>query len=237
MPPGAQSMSESFRRPIDPSILALDAEERVRLARLILSLRIRGISDMGVLGAIEQVPRKLFVAAEDRLRALNDRPLVIECGQTATAPSTLGTMLQALRLGPGQRVLDVGTGSGYAAAVMGRLVERVFTMDRYQTLVELAVERFAALRAGNVVAAVGDGFLGWPEQAPFDRILVSGSARQVPEALLLQLKPDGILVMPVGDPGTTQRLVRLSRVERELVEETVGEFRFVPLVAGKAAVL
>jgi protein-L-isoaspartate(D-aspartate) O-methyltransferase len=190
-----------------------------------------------VLGAIEQVPRKLFVAAEDRLRALNDRPLVIECGQTATAPSTLGTMLQALRLGPGQRVLDVGTGSGYAAAVMGRLVERVFTMDRYQTLVELAVERFAALRAGNVVAAVGDGFLGWPEQAPFDRILVSGSARQVPEALLLQLKPDGILVMPVGDPGTTQRLVRLSRVERELVEETVGEFRFVPLVAGKAAVL
>jgi protein-L-isoaspartate(D-aspartate) O-methyltransferase len=88
-----------------------------------------------------------------------------------------------------------------------------------------------------VVAAVGDGFLGWPEQAPFDRILVSGSARQVPEALLLQLKPDGILVMPVGDPGTTQRLVRLSRVERELVEETVGEFRFVPLVAGKAAVL
>jgi protein-L-isoaspartate(D-aspartate) O-methyltransferase len=237
MPPGAQSMSESFRRPIDPSILALDAEERVRLARLILSLRIRGISDMGVLGAIEQVPRKLFVAAEDRLRALNDRPLVIECGQTATAPSTLGTMLQALRLGPGQRVLEVGTGSGYGAAVMGRLVERVFTMDRYQTLVELAVERFAALRAGNVVAAVGDGFLGWPEQAPFDRILVSGSARQVPEALLLQLKPDGILVMPVGDPGTTQRLVRLSRVERELVEETVGEVRFVPLVAGKAAVL
>ncbi|MEJ1159486.1 protein-L-isoaspartate(D-aspartate) O-methyltransferase [Prosthecomicrobium sp. N25] len=230
-------MSDAYRPPIDPSILSLDEEERVRLARLILGLRVRGLRDMTVLGAIEQVPRKLFVTAEDRHRALNDRPLAIECGQTIPAPSTVGTLLQALGPAPGQRVLEVGTGSGYMAAVIARIAGTVFTLDRYRTLVELAVERFAALRAGNVVAAVGDGFLGWPDHAPFDRILVSGSAPEVPAALLEQLRPEGALVMPVGAAGAPQRLLRLTRGDRGLVEEDLGEIRAVPLVPGRAQTL
>lgn len=224
-------------RSIDPAILALDARDRERVARLVLGLRTRGVSDMAVLGAIEQIPRKLFVMAEDRDCALADRPKVIECGQTAMAPSVVGRCLQALRLAPGQRILDVGTGSGYTAAVMARIAGKVFTLDRYQTLVELAAERFAALRLDNVVAAVGDGLQGWRDHAPFDRIFVAGAVAEIPSLLVEQLRPEGILLAPVGAAGEWQQLVRVTRADRGVETETVMDVRFTALTPGRAATL
>ncbi|MCW1844023.1 protein-L-isoaspartate(D-aspartate) O-methyltransferase [Prosthecomicrobium hirschii] len=224
-------------RPIDPAILAMDEHDRVRLARLVLSLRSRGVFDPAILSAIEQCPRKIFAAAEDRIRAFDDRPLAIECGQTATAPSTIGRILQHLKIGPDQRVLDIGTGSGFAAAVMARIARQVFTVERYRGLVDLALGRFLALRLGNLEAAFGDGLEGWADQAPFDRIHVAGSAPRIPDVLLSQLAPEGVLVMPVGEPGTVQQLQRVVRRRDGFHAEVLGAVRFVPLVPGRALVM
>lgn len=230
-------MSDIFQSPIDPAILALEEDDRVRLAQLVLTLRRRGIGDKVVLAALEQVPRRLFVAAGDRARAFDDRPIAIECGQIATAPSVIGQMLVALKVARAHKVLDVGTGSGYTAAVLSHMAQWVWTIDRYQTLVHLAVQRFAALRLTNVTAAVGDGVEGWEAHAPFDRILVSAAAPEVPHGLLGQLAPGGILVMPVGKPGEPQALTRFARTDRGFEAEVVGKVRFVALVPGRAAVL
>jgi protein-L-isoaspartate(D-aspartate) O-methyltransferase len=225
------------RRPVDPGILALSDEERVRLARLVLALRSRGVDDRAVLTAIEQVPRKLFVAAEDQPRALIDRPLPIECGQMTSAPSVVGVMLSRLGLKRDSKVLEVGTGSGYAAAVMGKVVGRVYAIERYRTLVELAEERFAALRLDNVAVRAGDGLLGLPEHGPYDRILVNGAVAEVPPALLSQLKFGGVMVLPIGPPGAVQSLVRVTKTDRDPILETLRDVRFTALVPGRAAVL
>lgn len=230
-------MAERKRRPIDRSILELDDVERESVARLILALRRRGIDDRRILGAMEQVPRKLFVSAEDQVLAIEDRSLPIECGQTLPAPSVVGLMLKALQPAPGHKILQIGTGSGYTAAVLAGLGAEVITIDRYRTLVDLARERFAALRLDRIEAEWGDGLLGWSKRQPYDRILVCAALPAVPATLFAQLKDNGVLVAPVGPGGATQNLKRVCMVDGVPRLETIGEVRFVPAVPGAAAIL
>ena len=184
----------SMAKPHDPS----EDNPETRRARLILSLRSQGVSDPGVLAALEQTPRELFTPDLFMERAWEDSALPIACGQTISQPFIVGLMTQALTLEPRCRVLEIGTGSGYQTAVLSRLSRLVYTVERYRTLLGEAEQRFKALGLGNVITRFGDGAEGWPEQAPFDRILVTAAAPGEPKALLAQLKPSGVLVAPVG---------------------------------------
>ncbi len=210
-------------------------EDRDRLAAMILRLRQQGITDRRMLAAIESVPRSLFVPPEIGRDAYADRPLPIECGQTISAPGVVGMMTVALEVGEDDRVLEVGTGTGYQTAVLARLARRVYTIDRFRTLVETALSRFRTLKLTNVVTMVGDGMLGWPEEAPFDGIIVTAAGEEIPEALKNQLRVGGILVIPVGPPDGVQELKKIVRTESGFDETTLAEVRFVPLIPGKAA--
>jgi protein-L-isoaspartate(D-aspartate) O-methyltransferase len=209
--------------------------KRIRIADLILRLRRAGITDQRVVSAIEAVPRELFVAPESREQAYAERPLPIDCGQTISAPVIVGIMTNALDAGERDRVLEVGTGSGYQAAVLARLCRRVYTIERFRTLTEAAEQRFRTLRIANITTLTGDGMNGWPEQAPFDRIIVTAAGEAVPEALRKQVKVGGVIVMPVGPTDGVQKLMRLERTEEGFKEASLGDVRFVPLIPGKAA--
>jgi protein-L-isoaspartate(D-aspartate) O-methyltransferase len=209
-------------------------EKRVRIADLILRLRRVGVADNRVVNAMETVPRELFVPPEWQVEAYAERALPIECGQTISAPVIVGMMTAALGAEPNDRVLEIGTGTGYQTAVLARLVAQVFTVDRYRTLVAAAESRFKTLRLGNITARVGDGTLGWPERAPFDRIVVTAAADDVPQALIEQIRIGGVLVMPVGPVDDVQKLMRLERTERGFSETPIADVRFVPLVPGMA---
>lgn len=213
------------------------AARQERMARLILGLRARGIGDTQLLAAIEATPRDLFIAARDRALAGEDRPLPIECGQTISAPSVVAVMLDALRLEPEHKLLEVGCGSGYAAAIAARLVRQVYGVDRYRTLVDLAKSRFATLKLTNIEVYVRDGHTGDPLHAPFDRILVSAAAPEIPSVLVAQLVPEGILVVPVGPAGGTQRLMRVIKTDPRPRIDDLGAVRFVPMVSGVAKVM
>jgi protein-L-isoaspartate(D-aspartate) O-methyltransferase len=215
----------------------LDEEEarRTRLAELILRLRRAGITEQHVLKAIESVPRDLFVTAESRRDAYAERALPIDCGQTISAPVVVGMMTAALDLADRDRVLEVGTGSGYQTAILARLCRRVYTIDRFRTLVAAAESRFRTLRLDNITTLVGDGMEGWPEAAPFDRIIVTAAAESVPEALCDQVKPGGIIVAPVGPHEGVQKLRRLVRTESGFDATDLADVRFVPLIPGVAA--
>src|SRR5262245_48514735 len=163
-------------------------ERRVRIADLILRLRRTGITDQHILGAIESVPRDVFVPAESRADAYAERALPIDCGQTISAPVIVGMMTAALDLGDRDRVLEIGTGTGYQSAILAKLCRRVYTIDRFRTLISAAESRFHTLRISNITALVGDGTKGWPEQAPFDRIIVTAAAEMVPDAILKQVR-------------------------------------------------
>jgi protein-L-isoaspartate(D-aspartate) O-methyltransferase len=208
--------------------------DRLAIAELILKLRRRGIRDRRVLSAIEHVPRRLFLAAELHAGAYDDRALPIECGQTISAPSMVALMTEALDVAPGHRVLEIGTGSGYQAAVLAHLAAEVYTVERYRSLLALAEERFAALRLLNIQTHLGDGTAGWPDQAPFDRIIVTAAAAEIPEELVEQLELGGVMVLPVGPSGGAQHLVRAVRGTDRLDTKRLGDVRFVPLVAGIA---
>jgi protein-L-isoaspartate(D-aspartate) O-methyltransferase len=215
-----------------------DAEndpKRVRIADLILRLRRAGISDPRVVSAIEAVPRELFVSPDSRDEAYTERPLPIDCGQTISAPVIVGMMTNALDVQERDRVLEVGTGSGYQAAVLARLCRRVYTIERFRTLAEAAEQRFRTLRLANVTTMTGDGMKGWPEQAPFDRIVVTAAGEAVPEALKEQVKVGGVIVMPVGPADGIQKLMRLERMEDGFNEKMLADVRFVPLIPGRAA--
>ena len=212
----------------------MDAE-RAGLAAYILRLRRRGITDPRVLSAIESVPRSIFAPPNTGADAYSDAALPIECGQTISSPDIVGIMTSALDVGPEDRVLEVGTGSGYQAAVLARLAKRVYTIDRFRTLVESALSRFRTLRLTNIVTMIGDGTLGWPEEAPFDRIIVTAAGEEVPQALLNQLRQGGILVAPVGPILKVQHLMRMKKIEDGFEERNLGEVRFVPLIPGKAS--
>jgi protein-L-isoaspartate(D-aspartate) O-methyltransferase len=205
-----------------------------RLIQLVMTLRGGGITSKDVLAAIERTPRDLFVPERFNDQAFDDRALPIDCGQTISQPYIVAHMTQALELGERMKVLEIGTGSGYQAAVLARLARRVYTVERYRTLLKEAEARFAALRLSNIVTRHGDGSKGWPEQAPFDRIIVTAAAPERPDVLLEQLKPGGICVAPVNVEGR-QVLVRFDKDEAgEIAETRLMDVRFVPLVKGEA---
>ena len=209
-------------------------EAETQLARLVLSLRSQGVTDPAVLAAIERTPRDLFTEALFKDRAWEDSALPIACGQTISQPYIVGLMTQALTLEPRARVLEVGTGSGYQTAVLARLSRLVYTIERYRTLLREAESRFAALQLTNVITRFGDGNIGWKEQAPFDRILVTAAAPEEPTMLLAQLKPAGVLVAPIGK-GPVQKLCRYAGDGSGSFDtEVLCEVRFVPLLEGVA---
>ncbi|HVA13615.1 MAG TPA: protein-L-isoaspartate(D-aspartate) O-methyltransferase [Stellaceae bacterium] len=201
-------------------------------ARLIGELRAEGIADERVLEAIAQVPRALFVPGAFRDRAYENVALPIGHGQTISQPSIVALMTQALEVTDRHIVLEIGTGSGYQAAVLARLARRVFTVERHRAMVKTAEERFKQLRLHNVTVRFGDGTKAWPEQPSFDRIMVTAAAAGLPEALLDSLAEGGMMIAPVGEDKRDQMLMRLRRMGNELTSEQLGPVRFVPLVAG-----
>ena len=209
--------------------------KRIRIADLILRLRRAGVTDQRVVKAIESVPREMFVPPDGQDEAYAERALPIDCGQTISAPVIVGIMTAALDVQERDRVLEVGTGTGYQTAILARLCRRVYTIDRFRTLVEAAESRFRTLRLANVTTMVGDGMLGWPEQAPFDRIIVTAAGETVPEALKKQVRLGGVIVIPVGPLDGIQKLMRLERTETDFDEKVLADVRFVPLIPGKAA--
>ncbi len=200
----------------------------------LLGLRKRGIGDAAVLRAMDEVPREHFVESADADIAYADQALPIACGQTISQPYVVAYMTEQLRLQPHHRVLEIGTGSGYQAAVLSRLVREVVSIERYRTLAERARERLAALKIGNVEVLCGDGFQGAPTRAPFDRIVVTAAAEEVPAALLDQLAGDGVMLLPLGPHGGVQHLVRLTKGAEGVRRETLIGVRFVPLLPGQA---
>jgi protein-L-isoaspartate(D-aspartate) O-methyltransferase len=209
--------------------------DEARKIRLLMRLREAGIHDTAVLSAIEKVPRELFVAAGFEDQAYEDRALPIDCGQTISQPRIVAAMTQALAVAPSHTVLEIGTGSGYQAAVLARLCRRLYTVERHADLLRAATARFAALGLHRIVTRLGDGAKGWPEQAPFDRILVTAAAEEIPAPLIAQLHPDGVLVLPVGRDGRNQTLMRVRRKEDGYVSEEMFPVRFVPLLPGRPA--
>ncbi|HTQ33608.1 MAG TPA: protein-L-isoaspartate(D-aspartate) O-methyltransferase [Stellaceae bacterium] len=203
-----------------------------RKVRLLMELRRAGIFDARVLGAIEKTPRELFVPESFQDQAYENVALPIDDGQTISQPYIVALMTEKLELSGREKVLEIGTGSGYQAAILARLARRVFTVERHRRLVRDAERRFAALRLNNIVTRFADGAKGWPEQAPFDRIIVTAAPPDVPEALLDQLAPGGILVLPVGAEYHDQRLLRVRRGETGFATEELAPVRFVPLVPG-----
>ena len=198
--------------------------------RLLMELRSQGVTDTRVLNAMEKTPRDLFVPDHLKDQAWANTALPIGSGQTISQPIVVATMTAKLAVGERMRVLEIGTGSGYQAAILARLARRVYSIERHRELLAEAQKRFDALDLHNITTRVGDGSRGWPEAAPFDRIIVTAAARRVPQALLDQLAPDGILVIPVGEGGWDQRLLRIRRTEEGFEEEVFMDVRFVPLV-------
>ena len=199
--------------------------------RLVMDLRRQGISDNDVLSAVERVPREMFVPEAMRAEAYENIPLPISQGQTISQPFIVAYMTQALCLGGRNRILEIGTGSGYQAAVLAQLSRRVCTVERYRTLLRQAEACFEALKLHNITTRLGDGGKGWPELAPFARIIVTAAAPAMPQSLAEQLDDGGIMVVPVGKSGE-QALYRITRQGQELKEERLLDVRFVPLVEG-----
>ncbi|MEW6257509.1 MAG: protein-L-isoaspartate(D-aspartate) O-methyltransferase [Pseudomonadota bacterium] len=203
----------------------------------IRSLRQKGAGGEAVLHAMGLVPRELFVDPVLRSHAYDDVALPIACGQTMSQPSLVAQMTDALEVTAALRVLEVGTGSGYQAAVLSHLAAEVVTLDRYRTLVSDAAARFQVLGLRNVGAFVADGRIGMSARAPFDRIMITAATPEVPRALFDQLRMDGLLVAPVGDPSAVQTLIRYRKGVGGLVEDRLLDVRFVPLVEGISATL
>jgi len=203
-----------------------------RKIRLIMELRRAGIADTEVLSAIERIPRDAFTPESFRHQAYENMAIPIGQGQTLSQPQVVALMTQALRASRRTKVLEVGTGSGYQAAVLSRLCRRVYTIERFKELLKTAEARFLALRLHNITARHGDGWKGWREQAPFDRIIVTAAASSIPGALVDQLAEGGLMVLPVGKTSRDQALLRLTRTPEGVQEEHLTDVRFVPLVSG-----
>ena len=201
-----------------------------RKVRLILALRKAGVTSTEVLAVMEKLPRELFAPEAFHDRAYDEVTLPIGHHQTLSQPGIVGIMTQELDLGDRMKVLEVGTGSGYQAAVLAPLCRRVYTIERHHELLAAAEQRFQALGINNITTKVGDGTLGWPEQAPFDRIIVTAAAADVPPILAEQLSEDGIMVVPIGDNGESQTILRVRRSADGFATEELREVRFVPLI-------
>lgn len=213
-----------------------DAPEEDEIAQrkmqFLFALRSRGVTDKRVLTAMEKIDRGPFVRGHFATRAYEDTPLPIACGQTISQPSVVGLMTQALHVSQRDKVLEVGTGSGYQAAILSQLARRVYTVDRHKRLVVEASTIFQTLDLTNITAFTADGSFGLPEQAPFDRILVTAAAEDPPGPLLAQLKIGGIMVLPVGQSDAVQSLIRVTRSETGFDYDELRPVRFVPLLEG-----
>ncbi|HWA88652.1 MAG TPA: protein-L-isoaspartate(D-aspartate) O-methyltransferase [Rhizomicrobium sp.] len=213
-----------------------------RAIQLLMTLRRHGIDDRRVLEAMEKTPREVFVDEPFEASAYHNTALPIACGQTISQPYIVAYVTQELKLEPSMRVLELGTGSGYQAAVLAPLCRRVYTVERHRPLLRRAEARFKALRLDNIVTRHADGLRGWPEQAPFDRILLSAAVGEVPSILIEQLKPGGALIAPVGSvpksnefadvASVSQRLERIIKTENGAKREELIPVMFVPMVEG-----
>jgi protein-L-isoaspartate(D-aspartate) O-methyltransferase len=210
------------------------AEIAPKMLRLIMELRRCGIVDARVLGALERIPREMFVPATFADQAYENTALPIGHGQTVSQPLVVARMTEALEVGARHKVLEIGTGSGYQAAVLAKLCRRLFSIERHRELLREAEQRLAKLRIHNVTLRFGDGTKGWAEQAPFDRIIVTAAAETVPEALVEQLAEDGVMILPLGPHNGNQRLVRLTKSAGGLKRDDLIDVRFVPLLPGQA---
>jgi protein-L-isoaspartate(D-aspartate) O-methyltransferase len=200
----------------------------------LLTLRRRGIADQGVLRAMDEVPRERFVEPTFAGSAYADQALPIACGQTISQPYVVAYMTEQLEMESHHRVLEVGTGSGYQAAVLSHLAREVVSVERYRTLAEEARERLKALGYENVDIVVGDGFAGVPDRAPYDRIIVTAAAETIPEALLDQLADGGIMILPLGSHDGSQHIIKLTKSVTGIRRENLIPVRFVPMLPGKA---
>jgi protein-L-isoaspartate(D-aspartate) O-methyltransferase len=205
-----------------------------RKARLVLGLRQAGVTDRRVMAAMESLPREPFVPLALRASAYEDTALPIGHQQTMSQPSVVGLMTEALQAGERMKVLEVGTGSGYQTAVLAVLCRRVYSIERHAELLKIARARFRELKLHNIVAKAGDGTLGWPEQAPFERIIVTAAAADVPPILADQLSEGGSMVVPIGIDDELQTILRVSRLGDAFETEELRDVRFVPLIPEEA---
>lgn len=205
------------------------AEQKMQF---LYTLRSKGVTDSRTLSAMEKTDRGAFVRGLFSQRAYEDMPLPIACGQTISQPSVVGLMTQALNVQPRDKVLEVGTGSGYQAAILSHLARRVYTVDRFSRLVREAQRAFNSLNLVNITAFAADGSYGLPDQAPFDRIIVTAAAEDPPGPLLAQLRVGGIMVVPVGQSDAVQSLIKVTRLEAGFDYEELRAVRFVPLLEG-----
>jgi protein-L-isoaspartate(D-aspartate) O-methyltransferase len=204
-----------------------------RKIRFVLALRHAGVTDTKVLAAMERTPREAFVPPQFRDKAYDEIALPIGAGQTLSSPAVVARMTQALDVRDRMKILEVGTGSGYQTAVLARLCRRVYTVERHRRLLAEAERRFKELRLTNITAWIADGNGGWPQQAPFMRILVTAAAPEIPETLLEQLGVGGVMVLPVGPVHGKQILTRVTRTTDSYDSENLGPIRFVPMTAGR----
>ena len=209
--------------------MTADAERKMQF---LYALRSKGVTNTAVMTAMERIDRGDFIRGVFSERAYEDVPLPISCGQTISQPSVVGLMTQALMISPRDKVLEVGTGSGYQAAILSQLARRVYTVDRHRPLIKNASALFEALDLSNIIAFTADGSFGLPDHAPFDRIVVTAAAEDPPGPLLAQLKIGGIMVVPVGQSDAVQSLIRVTKTETGFDYEELRSVRFVPLVEG-----
>ena len=203
-----------------------------RKMQFLFSLRSRGVTNKRVLNAMERVDRGKYIRGTFEDRAYEDTPLPIACGQTISQPSIVALMTEALDVQPRDKVLEIGTGSGYQAAILSQLARRVYTVDRYSRLVREARAVFEAENITNIIALIADGSRGLPEQAPFDRIILTAASEDPPGPLLAQLRVGGIMVLPVGQSDTVQTLVKVLKTKDGLEYHELRSVRFVPLLEG-----
>lgn len=211
-----------------------DTANREGMMRMILAIRESGVTDSRVLGAIESVPRDHFVPDPFKARTWDDAALPIGRHQTVSQPSVVARMTEALNVNDRMKVLEIGTGSGYQACVLAPLCRRLYTIERHAPLLKDAEARFDELRITNVTYKAGDGSAGWPEQAPFERIICTAAAADVPPMLIEQLAVGGIMVVPIGFDADDQRLFRYTKTEDDVLTEDLGPIRFVPMIEGLA---
>ena len=200
--------------------------------QFLFSLRKAGVLDKQVLDAMERVDRKKFVNGVFSEKAYEDTPLPIACGQTISQPTVVGLMTQALQVTSRDKVLEVGTGSGYQAAILSLLARRVYTIERHSLLVSNATKVFQKLNMSNITTILSDGGHGLEQQAPFDRIIVTAASDDPPASLLSQLKIDGIMIIPVGQSDNMQKLIKIAKTDGGYEYQDLQAVRFVPLVAG-----
>ena len=213
-------------------MMAVAQSDAERKMQFLYALRSKGVTDKRVLSAMESIDRGPFIRGIFSERAYEDMPLPIACGQTISQPSVVGLMTQALHISPRDKVLEVGTGSGYQAAILSKLARRVYPIDRHRRLVREARDLFQDMDLTNITAITGDGSFGLPDQAPFDRIIVTAAAEDPPGTLMDQLKMDGIMVVPVGQSDAVQHLIIVRKTREGIEYEELRQVRFVPLLEG-----